>query len=365
MNILIFNIKHNWGGITTEDEIIIREFKRLGHVVIVVARPKAKFALQSAFKDKFITFKPGAYFNLISILKVIKIIKKQKIDLVITNTDKEISIAGVAAKICGIPNIRRAGSSDDLSDQRRFFTIMEKKLITINLMPSQSVFDQAYQTNKKIDKKNYIPVYTGKTPIFYDLKEIEELKKSWGIKEGEKVLGITCQLAKIKAIPDLINVFSRLIKIHTNLKLVITGDGNEKEYLLQMTNDLQLNDKIFFTGFTKTPQLHAAAYDICLHTSHSEGIPNVLYEYLTVQKPIIISKVGGIPEVVKHEHDCLLYEPGDLDTLCHHIETVLIKPEIAQKIAVNASETAKIYTIDRFISQLLEIFNEYIKRSKT
>jgi len=364
MNILIYNAKKNWGGITTEDELIIKGFRDRKHNVIVVARPGAKFASNSVYKDEFITFSIGTDFNPISIIRLIRIIEKNRIDVVLTNMNKEVTIAGTASRLCGIPNIRRTGSADDLGDERRYFTITERFLITHNLMPCNFVFDSAYKTNKKIDRRNYSTVYTGKDIIPYTSDEINELKQSWGIKDNEIVLGITCQLVKVKAIPDLINVFERLSKTHYNLRLVITGAGSEKDNLIQLVNELKLQDKVYFAGFTKQPQLTASAYDVCLHTSHSEGMPNVIYEYMTANKPIICSDVGGIKEILTHGESCLLYPPGDLETLYKHLETVLSQPDLAHNLSENAFNTIKQYDTSRFITQLECIFSHYINKKK-
>jgi len=361
MNVLIYNTKQWWGGIVTEDEIIIKGLRQRGHKVVIVARPGSKYALQSAYKDELILFKAGADFNPISIFRLVRLIKKHKIDIIVTNTEKEVTIGGVAAKLCGIPNIRRVGSAGDLSYHRRYFYIMENFLITHNLMPSDYVFNNAYLTNKKIERKNYTTVYTGKDVIPYTSDDIHNLRKNWGIQEGEIVLGITCQLSVVKAIPDLINVFSRLCKTYDNLRLVITGEGGQKESLQALVKDLHLQHKVIFAGYSKTPQLTASAYDICLHTSLHEGMGIAIFEYMTANKPIIVSDVGGIKEILSHGESYLMYAPGDLDTLYNHIVTVLTQPEFAHKLSENAFTTIQRYTTERFVTQIESIFLQYIK----
>ena len=361
MNILIFNAKNKWGGVVAWTEKIIFELKKRNHLVVVVAKKKSKFSEMSKFKKEIIKIRVGGDFNPFSIFKLIYLIKKHNIDIIISNTDKEVSIAGVAAKICGIANIRRVGSHNDLSQNRRYFKIMEKYLITHNIMSAKYIFSETYKTNKKIKLNDYSVIYHGKDKINYSPQEIDETKKSWGINHDEIVIGITCQLVKIKGISDLINVFNQLLKVHPKLKLVITGEGNLKHELLDMTDKLDLKDKIIFTGFTNHPKLHDSAYDICVHTSYSESIPNSIFEYLTVGKPIVTSNAGGTKEVMQNQYNCLIYEPGDLKTLYNHLDKVLTDKETAQYISRNALKTADEYSTDMMITKLENLLSRFIR----
>ncbi|HAE40236.1 MAG TPA: hypothetical protein DCG57_16620, partial [Candidatus Riflebacteria bacterium] len=93
------------------------------------------------------------------------------------------------------------------------------------------------------------------------------------------------------------------------------GDGPEREVLEKYCNNSSLRDRVFFHGFVNDPEAYYDQIDIALLPSLGEGIPLSLLESMRWGIPCIASNIGGIPEIIEHDKNGMLIEPGDAKAL--------------------------------------------------
>jgi len=359
MNILFVSSKIGWGGIMTFMVQSAEGLEKKNHKVWIISNPKSRLTKSNYPNLKIIEKPIGPDYNPIFIFWLSKFIKQNSIDIIISNIRKEIIVSGFSAKLTCIKHVRSIGSHEDLNQRVRKY---HNKLIHHSIIPCQYVFWKASESEDWLDEKDFTVIYVGRNPIKFTSGEINRIRKSWGILENEIVIGITAKLSPVKNISGIIKAFKILIKDHKNLKLVITGFGEEKENLKKLTSELNLTLKIIFNDFTNNPQLIASCYDIAILNSFSEGFPNSIVEYMSVGTPTISSDVGGINEIIENNYNGIFVKTDCEKELAEKISLLISNKNLRDKLSKNSLKTIEEkFGKDHMITNLENLFQKIIK----
>jgi len=147
----------------------------------------------------------------------------------------------------------------------------------------------------------------------------QRLYSSLGISRDSIIFGTISRLDSIKNQPMMLRAFSSALKHCQNLKLLIVGDGPERDKLEQLTLSMQLQESVIFTGFQANPQAYLYLMDVFLLPSLSEGTSMTLLEAMSFSKPSIATSVGGTPEISEHQNTGILIKNEDEAALCESI----------------------------------------------
>jgi glycosyltransferase involved in cell wall biosynthesis len=105
-------------------------------------------------------------------------------------------------------------------------------------------------------------------------------------------------------------------------------DGDERTRLEHYIKKEKLEDTVHLLGFVDNARNYLRAFDIFVLPSLKEGMPYGLLEAGAAGLPCIASNVGGIPEIITHNHDGLLIDPRNSEELEHALEAYLENPDI-------------------------------------
>jgi len=158
----------------------------------------------------------------------------------------------------------------------------------------------------------------------------KNIREKLYISPKEVVLLFVGSLLKQKGIFDLVEAFNQTYKKYKNLRLIFVGKGFAYSEIVNKLNELQFKNKIYIVGeksHNKIPDWLNAS-DIFVFPSHSEGLPNVVIEAMACGKPVIATKVGGIPEAVQDGKSGILIEKGDIKALSNAINYLIRNKQI-------------------------------------
>jgi glycosyltransferase involved in cell wall biosynthesis len=111
------------------------------------------------------------------------------------------------------------------------------------------------------------------------------------------------------------------------VRLVLVGDGTERESLRRLANELGLDGVVRFAGLRpQLPSFHFL-FDVSVLSSISEGFPNSLVEAMAAGRPIVATNVGGVPDAVRDGENGLLVSPGDATGFAAALEHLLADPQ--------------------------------------
>lgn len=188
------------------------------------------------------------------------------------------------------------------------------------------------------------------------IEEIEEKANMENIKYDELSIVALGRLMKVKG-------FDRLIKAHSKLKdtfkhkLIIIGDGPEKERLMNLCAELNIEDSVEFKGFKKNPCPYVKAGDLYVCSSFTEGYPLSMLEAIILEKPIISTDITGPREIL---------EGGKYGILCENSQSgiekalyeVLSSNNLIESLKLKSMHKKKILKKENNIKKIEEILNE-------
>jgi glycosyltransferase involved in cell wall biosynthesis len=313
-------------------------------------------------------YDPGVF------LKLVRLIKNERYDIVHTHTTKAGILGRIAAFLSGVPIIVHGlhGSTFQAFNSvflnkllflfERFCSRFTDAYISVSTILSQSYID------KGIGKKdNHFTVYSGMelSKFFQAREQIDKKEKYTELKinEGEFIIGNVARLEMRKGHYFLIDAFQNIVRKykHINVKLLIVGEGNKRIDLEKYVKELDLEDKVIFTGYRKNVEELMALMDVFVLTSLREGLPRVLVQAAAVGIPSIAFNVDGVPEIIKDNHNGFLVEAKNLKLLENRILKYMEDKELAELHGQQGRElVGNKWSIDGMIQRTDKIYQKLI-----
>lgn len=149
------------------------------------------------------------------------------------------------------------------------------------------------------------------------------LRDELEIAEGDPVIGTVCVLRPQKALDVLLRAGALLRDRVPRLRILIAGDGSERQRLEALASESGLDRTVSFLGLrADVPEL-LSTFDVAVSSSDFEGTPLAVMEYMAAGLPIVATRVGGVPELLEHGVHGLLVDPRDPEALADSIAELL------------------------------------------
>jgi len=275
-------------------------------------------------------------------IQLFHFIKTKNFDIVHTHSSKAGILGRWAAKCAGVPVVVHTPHG------HIFYGYFSKFLTTIFIWIERLT---ARITDKIITLTNlgkedhvafkigppdkFVRIYSGidvsPKHIHPDLKE--HLKKQWVLHEKHFIFGSVGRLDPIKGTSYLIDAMALVVKYHPKTQLLLVGDGTQREKLQKQCAALGLLGSVKFTGFQKDPAPFIEIMDVFVLASLNEGMGRVILEAMVYGKPIIATKVGGIPELVEDGKNGILVAARDADALSRAMIKLIEHRELREKMS--------------------------------
>lgn len=163
-----------------------------------------------------------------------------------------------------------------------------------------------------------------------------EVWHDWFLGSGVPLILGVGHLSKIKGFDVLIEAFS-IVRKQVNARLIIVGQGPEREALKVLSRDLGVADEVYFAGFQENPMSFMKNSDLFVLSSRSEGLPGVLIEAIGSDCPVVSTRCGGgALEIMEDGRVGPLVEVDDVEGLAAAILEQLASPRDVTKLRVSA-----------------------------
>jgi glycogen(starch) synthase len=140
----------------------------------------------------------------------------------------------------------------------------------------------------------------------------------------------------------------------------VAGDGPERHRIETLTKSLDGNHRVLLPGHVSNLRAYYAMADLMVLPSHSEGSPNVLLEAMAAGLPIVATRVGGVPEIVRHGQSAILVEPRKPRALANGISLLLADHSLARQLGANALRAVLDYSPLARAQALIQIYDELV-----
>ena len=217
-----------------------------------------------------------------------------------------------------------------------------------------------------ISDKKAIAINNGVAlPRKVSILELEKVKKEFGISENDFVIGSVGRMLQDshKRFSDLIKAFAEFSKEKENVKLLLVGDGSEKEGYQKLAKDLEVSDKVVFAGYQSDVSLLYQMMDVFALVSAREAFGLVLAEAMLNKLPVIATRVGGMKYIVEDQETGFLVEPRQVQEKKEKIEILYLDAELRKTLGNNGFEKAmREYTEESYVKSIQELNQSLVKK---
>jgi len=183
----------------------------------------------------------------------------------------------------------------------------------------------------------------------------------WHLPADALVIGIVARLDRDKDHPTLLDAFARITTRVPRAYLVCVGDGPQRAEVTRLADRLGLNGRVQFPG-TLTPSFNLHhLFDVSVLCSVTEASPNSVLEGMAAARPVIATRVGGIPDAVHDGETGVLVPAGHPEALAEALCAMIQAPERAKALGAAAQAYARAeYHENRIIVRLSDWYESLV-----
>ena len=308
-------------------------------------------------------------------IHISRLLRRLKPDLVHTHTSKAGILGRLAAWLARVPIIIHTSHGHVFYGHfgrslSRVFLQMEKLLgrIThhhIALTPEEG---KDYVNLGVAKSKNISVIHSGVDLNCFKRSATKSNPKrdELGISPDSLVVGYVGWLIPIKGVTYLVEAMAEVVQRHPHSLLVLVGKGDEKGEeemkLREQVENLGLAYKVRFLGWRQDVDEIMGYFDIFVLPSLNEGMGRVLVEAMATGLPIVASRVGGIPDLVKHGENGLLVPPADTAALGNAISALLQDGARRKRMGKAGNEMCRPYSAEAMVEQIDVLYTELLEK---
>ncbi|MFH1905330.1 MAG: glycosyltransferase family 4 protein [bacterium] len=322
--VLHINAGEVWSGIEQRILSISRSLNSGRFKIILAASPSSPlYKKAGSYNISLLSLKIGRWkFNPVVIWKLSRFLKTHKVDILHTHRSSDHWIGVLAVRLFGL------SSQCKIIRTRHNFTRIKNNCInnklykewTDRIIAVAEVIREQLIDENNISGNKIITIHSSiDVKKFNDNFSGEAIRKEFSIASDTVVLGMIGRLRKHKDYPNVIEALDIIIKRVRNIKLLIVGDGILESQLKSIVQKMELSNYVIFAGKRENIPQILSGIDIFVLSSSVEGSPAVIKEALIMEKPVISTNVGGIPEIIQNGITGILVPPHNPEALADGI----------------------------------------------
>lgn len=199
---------------------------------------------------------------------------------------------------------------------------------------------------------------------FQTSNQSNRLRTQYKISSEIPLIGLVAALAPHKDIYTFVRTAHQLIQEQVKARFIIIGAGKEKEKILALINNLQLQSCITLTGFRNDVPSILPELDIFLMTSSSEGLGTSILDAFAAKVPVVATRAGGIIEMVVHEKTGLLASIKDHEGLAKQVKRLLDDSMLRKELIMEATKRVVDFSKETMGKQTIQVYQEIISMMK-
>ncbi|HSP72423.1 MAG TPA: glycosyltransferase family 4 protein [Gaiellaceae bacterium] len=190
-----------------------------------------------------------------------------------------------------------------------------------------------------------------------------DTRRALGIDDGRFVIGWIGRMTAVKRAEDVLRAFKLVRDRGIDACLCMVGDGPDRERVEQLAHDLGVVRDCLFPGYQEEIGPFFGAFDVFVLPSANEGTPVTAIEALASGCPVVATRVGGVPDVVRDGEDGFLVEPGDVDQLAGRLAELASDPDLRGRLGGAGRErVVPRYGVERLIDDVDGLYRDLLAR---
>jgi len=312
--------------------------------------------------------------DLIALFSLWRFMIRERPDLVHTHSSKAGILGRLAARLAGVPAVVHTphghvfyGHFGPLTS--KIYLLVERIMsrITDRLIALTQGERDDYLALSVCDQKKIVTIHSGVDVDHYlhAKVNVQRKRKSLGLKPEGLVVGTVGWLLPIKGPMYLLKAMAEVWKRYPRTILVYVGRGDLEGELRREASRMGASEKVWFLGWRDDIHEILPVLDIFVLPSLNEGMGRALVEAMAAGKPIVASKVGGVPDLVIQGENGLLVQAADVNALAGGIESLLANPKKRKEMGEKGKKMAIKYGSDSMVQKIDQLYLELLRKKKS
>ncbi|AQS59570.1 glycosyl transferase family 1 [Desulforamulus ferrireducens] len=250
--------------------------------------------------------------------------------------------------------------------KKSLFAYVERLLarFTDRIITVSEALKQELIENEKIPAKQISTIYNGiEVDKFTAKVDMLSIRKELNIPELGPVIGTIARLAPQKGVTYFLKAASLLKEYQVNF--LVVGDGPLRESLEQEVIELGLQKRVVFTGNRENIADILSMMDIFVLPSVTEGLPLTILEAMAAGKPVVATRVGGVPEAIVEGKTGLVVAPRDPEALAVALAGMLSERDKLIRMGLNGQKhVVEKFTIQHMVDRTTELYTQLLANKK-
>jgi glycosyltransferase involved in cell wall biosynthesis len=304
-----------------------------------------------------------------------RLIRRHKPHIVHTHTSKAGVLGRLAAWLARVPIIIHKPHGHVFYGHfgprlSRLFLFIERLLggITDHLVALTPIEARDYLTLKVVKADKISIIHSGVELNRYHItaKRRQQKKKELGVPADSLVVGYVGWLTLIKGGTYLVSAMARVAKKYPKSLLVLVGKGDdlddEEMRLKEQVKNLGIGDKVRFLGWRSDVEEIMGCFDVFVLPSLNEGMGRVLVEAMAAGLPIVASRVGGIPDLIKDGENGLLISAANAPALAQAIADLLADKKKRKRMGEAGKKRCRQFSSEVMVAQINNLYTALVEK---
>jgi glycosyltransferase involved in cell wall biosynthesis len=188
-----------------------------------------------------------------------------------------------------------------------------------------------------------------------------ETRRQLGIGEDAFIVGWVGRMTAVKRTDDVIRALRGLVERGVDAYLCLVGDGPDRDHLERYAHELGVVKRCLFVGYQDDVARFYSAIDALVLPSVNEGTPVSVMEALAAQRPVVATRVGGTPDVIRDGVDGYLVEVGDANALSERLAGLANDPERRARMGAKGREQVLgRYAVERLVDDIDRLYRSLL-----
>lgn len=359
MKILHIESSPGWGG---QEMRILSEAKGMrarGHQIILAVQEGGGL-VEPARKEGFLVyeypFKKSRFFQ--GLYHLTRIIRTHGIEIVNTHSSVDAWIGGLAGKISGCQVIRTRHLSTPI--RKGINSWLLYNWLADHVVTTCESIVEVIQKQARLPASRCCSIPTGVNTdeVCYNEADVQTFRQNLGISPTDCLVGTLCILRGWKGVSDLLKA-AKILEDVPHLKWMIVGSGASENHFKREYKELDLKDKVIFTGHLTPPYTALAAMDIFLLLSWAnEGVSQASLQAAWFEKPLITTTIGGLGEVCLEGKTGFQVPKRDPEAVATAVKRLYLDKPLRETFGRNGKELVlDRFTLSHTLDKLEEIYS--------
>ena len=368
MKILYGITKSNFGGAQRYVFDLATEVKKAGHDVAVICGGPSSAEASTGKEGTLVEKLRGANIRVINLphLKrdislvdefrsfhfIFRTLVSENPDVFHTNSSKMGGLGNLAGRLAGVRKIIFTSHGWAFNEPRPAWQrVIARFFVWLTIFLSHKTVCVSVASKRDVEKWPFI---SSKLEVVHNgASEFNLLPRE----SVEFTVGTLAELHRIKGLDILLKAWSKFNKRHPEAKLVIMGEGEERNNLESLAQELDITTSVTFKGYVENAKQHLSDFDIFVLPSRSENLPYAILEAGLAGLPVIATSVGGIPEIIESSINGALVQPEDPEALFSTLILLAEDQSLRARLGSNLQEHVRQnFSLSKMVRDTLAVY---------